>query len=143
MYRRPALVAALSFGCPLPSAHADSPTHIDKAIMVLPGKDSPPQTSSRPMRRRSCSTCCSAAPRPRQGHWRAGSPEKTSSKIFGASGANSVCGGGPFRADHDCFVDMSGRIRMRDGSGQAERQRRHEGGSFGTLQNFLTEETMR
>jgi hypothetical protein len=48
MYRRPALVAALSFGLSAAVAHADSPTHIDKAIMVLPGKDSPPQTEFAP-----------------------------------------------------------------------------------------------
>jgi hypothetical protein len=48
MYRRPALVAALFLGLSAAIAHADSPTHIDKATISLPGKDSPPQTEFAP-----------------------------------------------------------------------------------------------
>jgi hypothetical protein len=44
MYRRPALAAALFLGLSAAIAHADSPTHIAKAMTFLPGRDSPPQT---------------------------------------------------------------------------------------------------
>ena len=48
MYRRPALAAALFLGLSAAVAHANSSTHVVKAMTFLPGKDSPPQTEFAP-----------------------------------------------------------------------------------------------